>query len=143
MRPGKKHLVWVYRWTCGFEFALSTDALIQTSPAKCGAFLFLGEAECGEPIKVAACRGAGGGAAQVAAGGGYFASIGNPAKNCSCGTRRDPEGGQGQGRAFAPSGVIVVWAGPDTEGSRVGRAGVGFRARCRGGQLRFFVRLVV
>jgi len=51
VRPGKKHLVWVYRWTRGFEFALPTDALMQTSPANCGAFLFLGEAECGEPIK--------------------------------------------------------------------------------------------
>jgi hypothetical protein len=45
VRPGKRHLVWVYHWTREFEFALSTDALIQTSPANCGAFLFLREAE--------------------------------------------------------------------------------------------------
>jgi hypothetical protein len=51
VRPGKKHLVWVYRWTRGFEFALPTDALTKQAPPTAGLFLFLGEAECGEPIK--------------------------------------------------------------------------------------------
>ena len=36
----QKAFIWVYRWTREFEFALSTDKLMQTSSAMSGAFLF-------------------------------------------------------------------------------------------------------
>ena len=38
VRPGKKHLVWVYRWIRGFEFVLSADKFSPNEPRQLRGF---------------------------------------------------------------------------------------------------------